>query len=54
MLFAMEKQHFFFKLIPARPTFPQDMTDKERLLMKDHARYIGEFLDAGKILLMVR
>jgi uncharacterized protein len=40
----MPKQHYFFKLIPPRPTFPQDITDHEKLLMKQHADYFqGEF-----------
>jgi len=51
MLFAMDKQYYFFKLIPPRPTFPQDMTDEERLLMKDHSRYMQASFDAGKILI---
>jgi uncharacterized protein len=51
MVFAMDKQHYFFKLIPPRATFPHDMTDNEGLLMKDHARYIREFFDEGKVLL---
>ena len=25
--------HFFFKLLPPRPSFPQDMTEAERELM---------------------
>jgi hypothetical protein len=32
----MTKQHYFFKLIPPRPTFPHDMTDDERRLMDEH------------------
>lgn len=46
----MEKQHYFVKLIPPRPTFPQDMTEKERRLMNEHARYTQEHFAAGKIL----
>jgi len=26
----MSKQHYFFKLIPPRPTFMRDITDEER------------------------
>src|SRR5438094_8561752 len=29
----MSKQHYFFKLIPPRPTFMRDITDEERRLM---------------------
>jgi len=47
----MAKQHYFFKLIPPRPTFTQDMTDNERRLMDEHGRYFQEQFEAGKILL---
>jgi len=47
----MNKQHYFFKLIPPRPTFPQDMTDEERALMKEHSAYFQRQFDAGKLLL---
>ncbi len=47
----MTKQHYFFKLIPPRPTFPQDMTDEERRLMDEHSRYFQEHFAAGRILL---
>jgi uncharacterized protein len=47
----MAKQHYFFKLIPPRPTFPQDMTDQERRLMDAHSRYFQEHFAAGRLLL---
>jgi len=47
---AMSKQHYFFKLIPPRPTFPHDMND-ERRLMDEHGRYFQEHFVAGKLLL---
>lgn len=47
----MSKQHYFCKLVPPRPTFPQDMTGEERQLMAEHARYMRECFDAGKILI---
>jgi len=47
----MNKQHYFFKLIPPRPTFPQDMTDEEKALMKEHSAYFQRQFDAGKLLL---
>ncbi len=47
----MDKQHYFFKLIPPRPTFPQDMTAEEKALMKDHSAYFQKQFDAGKVLL---
>ncbi len=47
----MNKQHFFVKLIPPRPTFPQDITPEERALMAEHAAYFQQQFKAGKILL---
>jgi uncharacterized protein YciI len=47
----MNKQHFFFKLIPPRPTFPQDMTTKEKLLMNEHSAYFQQQFEAGRLLL---
>ena len=48
---AMAKQHYFFKLIPPRPTFAQDMTDDERRLMDEHGQYFQEHFATGKVLL---
>ena len=47
----MNKQHYFFKLIPPRPTFPYDMTDGEKMLMKQHGEYCQQQFDAGNLLL---
>lgn len=46
----MDKQHFFFKLIPPRATFPHDITDQERALMAQHGAYCQQQFDAGKLL----
>jgi uncharacterized protein YciI len=46
----MDKQYFFFKLIPPRATFPADITDGERALMAQHAAYCQQEFDAGKLL----
>lgn len=35
----MEKQFFFFKLVPPRPSFSQDMNDAERAIMMEHIEY---------------
>ena len=51
MLIIMSKQHYFCRLIPPRPTFVQDMTDAERQLMGEHARYLRERFDAGEVLI---
>ena len=47
----MPKQHFFFKLIPPRPTFPHDINDEEKRLMNEHAHYFDEHFAAGRLLL---
>ncbi len=46
----MEKQHFFFKLIPPRPTFPADITAEEAALMQRHSVYCAEHFAAGELL----
>jgi hypothetical protein len=33
----MQKEHFSFKLIPPRPTFPADITPDEAALMQQHS-----------------
>jgi uncharacterized protein YciI len=48
---AMDKQHYYFKLIPPRPTFPRDITDGERALMEKHSAYFRERFDSGTLLL---
>lgn len=46
----MAKQHFYFKLIPPRASFAQDMTAEERRLMEEHVRYLHEHFVAGNVL----
>ncbi|MGD0953999.1 MAG: YciI family protein [Methanotrichaceae archaeon] len=41
------KKHFVLKLIPPRPTFAEDMTEKERDIMKQHAAYWKDKADRG-------
>jgi len=41
------KKHFVLKLIPPRPTFAEDMTEKERDIMKQHAAYWKDRADRG-------
>ena len=48
---AMSKHHYFFKLIPPRPTFPHDIRNGEKLLMKEHAAYFQQQFADGRILL---
>jgi uncharacterized protein YciI len=47
----MPKKHFFLRLIPPRPSFPHDMTEAERALMKEHAAYFKQRFDAGQVLI---
>ena len=47
----MKRKHFYFKLIPPRPTFPQDITPEERALMAEHSAYFQQQFSAGKVLL---
>jgi uncharacterized protein YciI len=42
--------HFFFKLIPPRPSFPADMTEGERALMLQHRTYMQEHFEQGTVL----
>jgi uncharacterized protein YciI len=41
--------HYVVRLIPPRPTFDQDMDDREREIMERHAAYYGELAQAGTI-----
>ena len=51
MSFIMKRRHYFFKLIPPRPTFPQDMSEEEKELMDKHSAYFHSQFEAGKLLL---
>jgi uncharacterized protein len=46
----MDKQHFFLKLIPPRPTFSQDMTEDERNIMNRHIEYWTHLLNKGTVI----
>jgi hypothetical protein len=35
-----DMKYFLYKLIPPRPTFPQDMTETEGTLMQEHVAYL--------------
>lgn len=43
----MEKQFYFFKLIPPRVSFSKDMTDAERAIMLEHIQYWKELTTQG-------
>ena len=40
-------KHFFFKLIPPRPTFSQDMNEAEREVMRNHVAYWKSLTERG-------
>jgi uncharacterized protein YciI len=40
-------QHFVYKLIPPRPTFPADMTSGEAAIMQQHFAYWNQFEERG-------
>jgi uncharacterized protein len=42
--------HFFFKLIPPRPTFATAMSGPERALMAQHSAYVRSFFETGSVL----
>jgi uncharacterized protein len=47
----MDKLYFYLELIPPRPTFPQDMTSEEKVLMEKHSAYFQQHFDLGTLLL---
>jgi hypothetical protein len=48
----MAKLHFFLKLVPPRPTFTIDMTNEERIVMKQHVSYWKPYVDNGLVLVL--
>lgn len=44
--------HFFYKLIPPRPTFISDITPAEALIMQEHAGYWRALLDKNKAVVL--
>jgi uncharacterized protein YciI len=46
----MGKQYYFVKLIGPRPTFPQDITEPERRIMKEHLDYWMDFMNKGVVM----
>jgi hypothetical protein len=38
-------KYFLYKLIPPRPTFPQDMTEAEAKIMREHVAYWQDLAD---------
>ena len=44
------KKYFALKLNPPRPTFPGDITDEERAIMKQHSEYWRSLMSKGKVI----
>jgi hypothetical protein len=44
--------HFFYKLVPPRPTFNSDITPAEALIMREHAGYWRALLDRNKAVVL--
>jgi uncharacterized protein len=44
-------EYFFCRLIPPRPTFAQDMTEKEAKVMRDHVAYWSSMAERGTAIL---
>jgi uncharacterized protein len=42
-------RHFFYKLIPPRPTFPMDITEAEGAIMQDHIAYWSRLISERKV-----
>jgi uncharacterized protein YciI len=43
------KRHFFLKLVPARPTFAQDMSPDEKEIMQQHIVYWTGLMQQGRV-----
>jgi uncharacterized protein YciI len=43
--------HFLFRLIPPRTSFPQDMSEREREVMRVHVDYWRDLTEKGRCLL---
>jgi uncharacterized protein len=43
----IQMQYFLYRLIPPRPTFPQDMTETESQIMARHVGYWSQLLAKG-------
>lgn len=46
---SFDKQQFFFKITPPRPTFAEDMTETEEKIMDDHFFYWKDLFEKGKV-----
>jgi uncharacterized protein len=49
---ARPTNHFVYKLIPPRPTFPADITDAEAAIMEQHFAYWSRFEQRGIVVVL--
>ncbi|HET9779856.1 MAG TPA: YciI family protein [Propionibacteriaceae bacterium] len=49
---ATPTNHFVYKLIPPRPTFPVDITDAEAAIMEQHFAYWSRFEQRGIVVVL--
>ena len=45
----MNKKYFALKLNPSRADFAQTMTEEEKSVMQEHAKYWREYMSRGKV-----
>ncbi|WP_114939036.1 YciI family protein [Mucilaginibacter endophyticus] len=45
------KKHYVIKLTGKRPTFPNDMTEDERIIMQAHSEYLKGKMKEGLVLI---
>jgi uncharacterized protein YciI len=50
MTTSSQKKYFFLSMIPPRPTFAQDMDEREKAIMQQHSAYWREKADEGTML----
>jgi uncharacterized protein len=44
--------HFFYKLIPPRPSFPRDITEVEGTIMQEHFAYWHRLMEKRKVVVV--
>ena len=44
-------KYFLCKLVPPRPTFPSDMSEDERSIMRRHVTYWTSLMERGQVVL---
>jgi len=47
-----DKEHYFLKLNPPRPSFTVDMSDEERTVMLKHVAYWAPYVEDGTVIVL--